>query len=74
MKVTKIREKGIEGACISYGRSDKIYEKKNVAGRLAQKEPPEKLVVVQVVKKFSTFDGARKFITVFTRARQISIS
>jgi len=33
----------------------------------------EKLIVTQLVKKFSTFCGTRRFITVLTRARQLSL-
>jgi len=29
----------------------------------------QKLIITQLVKKFSSFYGAQKFITVFTRAR-----
>jgi len=34
----------------------------------------EKLIVAQLVKKFSIYYGTRRFITVFTRARQLSLS
>jgi hypothetical protein len=34
----------------------------------------EKLTVTQLVKKFPTFYGTRRFITVFTRTRQWSLS
>jgi hypothetical protein len=34
----------------------------------------EKLIVVQLVKKFSFFYGARKFIAVFTKARHWTLS
>ena len=35
---------------------------------------PEKLTGCQLVKKFSTFYGIRKFVTAFTSARHLSIS
>jgi hypothetical protein len=34
----------------------------------------EKLTVYQLVKKFPTFYGTRKFITAFTSAHQLSLS
>jgi hypothetical protein len=34
----------------------------------------EKLIVTQLVKKFPTFYGNRRFITVFTTARHLSLS
>jgi len=34
----------------------------------------EKLTVSQLVKKFSAFCGNRRFITVFTSARHLSVS
>jgi len=34
----------------------------------------EKLTGLQLVKKFSAFYGTRKFITVFTNARHLSLS
>jgi len=34
----------------------------------------EKLIGFQLVKKFPTFYGTRRFITAFTSARQLSIS
>jgi len=34
----------------------------------------EKIIVAQLVKKFPTFYGTRRFIIVFTRARQWSLS
>jgi len=34
----------------------------------------EKLTGSQLVKKFPTFYGTRKFITTFTRARHVSLS
>ena len=34
----------------------------------------EKLTVSQLVKQFPTFDGTRRFITTFTRARHLSLS
>jgi hypothetical protein len=71
--VITIEEKVIKGACISYGGIDK-EDGKIEAGKPARKGPLEKLVVLQVVKKFSTLNGTLNFITVFTKARQISPS
>jgi hypothetical protein len=36
-----------------------------------EQSPLEKLRVTQVVKKFPTFYGTRRFITVFTRAHSL---
>jgi len=35
---------------------------------------PEELTVPQIVKKFTTFYGTRRFITAFTIARNLSLS
>jgi len=34
----------------------------------------EKLTGLQLVKKFTAFDGTRRFITAFTSARHLSLS
>jgi len=35
--------------------------------------PLEKLIVTQLFRKFRTFHGNRRFITVFTKARHLSL-
>jgi len=34
----------------------------------------QKLIVTHIVKKFPVFYGTKKFVTVFTRARYLSLS
>jgi hypothetical protein len=41
---------------------------------MEQRYSMEKLTVSQLVKKFPTFYGTRRFITAFTRARHVSLS
>ena len=39
-----------------------------------EQSPSEKLTGSQLLKKFPSFYGTRRFITAFTRARQLSLS
>jgi hypothetical protein len=39
-----------------------------------EQNPSEKLTGLQLIKKFSTFYGTRRFLTTVTNARQLSLS